>query len=297
MEDGISLGGPDTHSANPSDGDKGVAVGSDTSVSEPATSSGNTWHAALNEDNRRLVENKGWKSPDEALKSYSELDEYRGRSVALPGDDATDEDWRAFRHKLGTPKAAEAYEFEGNEGADEAALQSLKGIFLEVGLDQRQAGALYGRLSESYAQSAQAQQAAVAEARQNAMGEAKMALIDAWGNEDGSAFKRNMEAARRAVTELGGDELIGELRQIGALTHDNEILSPVLAKLMAEVGTQLFAEDALTRGGDALTVNPFAKDSMNLKAQGQLVNSDPQTARAMIRAAGKRPEDYGLSTN
>lgn len=296
MEDNVSLGGPD-QSANPSDGDKGVPLGSDMPLSDPATSSGDIWSAALSEDNRRLVENKGWKSPDEALKSYSELDEYRGRSVALPGEDATDEDWQAFRHKMGTPEAAEAYQFEANEGADETALTALKGVFHGAGLDQRQADVLYQRLSQTYAESIEAHEAQQAEQLHQAMFEAKTALTDVWGNEDGEVFKRNTEAARRAVGELGGDALFAELRQIGALTADNQILSPVLAKAMAEVGTQLFAEDALMKGGDAVTMNPFAKDTLNVTAQGQLVNSDPATARAMIRAAGKRPEDYGLSSN
>ncbi|MCP4536708.1 MAG: hypothetical protein GY832_06135, partial [Chloroflexi bacterium] len=127
--------------------------------------------------------------------------------------------------------------------------------------------------------------------------DASKALTREWGAQEGEVFKRNIEMARRAVVELGGDGLFDELRSLGAITDDNQVLSPVLAKAFAEVGNQLFAEDGLVDGGDTVSVNPFAEDTMNLTAQGALVKSDPARARAMIRAAGKRPEDYGLSSN
>ncbi len=296
MEEGISLGGPD-QSANPSDVGEGVSLGSDAPTTEPAASGGDTWGAALNEDNRALVENKGWQSPDDALKSYRELDEYRGRSVALPGEEATDEDWKSFRQKMGVPEAADAYELAAIEGADEASVNSLKELFHGAGLDQRQAEAMYQNLTEAYAGSEQAAKTAQAEQVIQAKSDAKAALAREWGNENGEDFKRNTEAARRAVNELGGDALFEELRQLGAITEDNQILSPVIAKAFAEVGNQLFVEDGLIEGGDAIAVNPFANDTINLTAQGELVKTNPSLARAQIRAANKRPEDYGLPSN
>ncbi|NQW01674.1 MAG: hypothetical protein HQ483_18365 [Rhodospirillales bacterium] len=295
MED-ISLGGP-ALADNPSGDGVASSFGSDRATRVSAPSGGDTWPAALSEDNRRLVENKGWRSPDDALKSYRQLDEYRGRSVALPGDQATDEDWKAFRHKTGMPEAADGYALTMMDGADENATATLKELFHKAELDQRQAQALYGGMAEALAMSRQMtterQAEQLAEARENA----EASLTRAWGATDGEIFRRNIEMARRAVEALGGDGLLGELRQLGALTDSNQILSPVPAKAFAEVGAQLFAEDSLIEGGEAITANPFADGSLNLAAQGDLVKRDPARARGFIQAAGKRPENYGLSSH
>ena len=296
MEDGISLNGP-AAADNPSNEGASLSNGSDGAVSDSAASGGDTWSAALHEDNRALVDNKGWKSPDDALKSYRELDEYRGRSVALPGDEATDEDWKSFRGKMGTPETADAYTFGADEGADKAAVDSLKGLFHGAGLDQRQADALYDGMIASLGDTQQSTVEQQAQMLAQKKSDAQVALVEDWGNVDGEVFKRNTEMARRAVTELGGDKLFQELRDIGAISEDSKILSPILAKALAEVGNQLFAEDSLLDTGDTVMVNPFAADTMNLTAQGELVTKDPARARSLIRAANLRPEDYGLSSN
>ncbi len=300
MED-QSLGGP-ALADNPSNDGAEPSIGSESSVrSQPvapssAASSGDTWGMALNEDNRTLVENKGWKSPDDALKSYRELDEYRGRSVAVPGEGATAEEWRAFRAKTGMPEAANDYQFAVPDGADETAVQSLKDLFHGAELDQRQADVLFNQMTQAFQENRQAVVAQQMQAFDQVKGDAENALVEAWGNPEGEVFRRNLEMARRAVDELGGDALMSELRQLGAITSDNQILSPVLAKVFSEVGTQLFAEDALVQGGDVMTVNPFAEGSINLTVQGDLVKRDPARARAFIEAAGKRPESYGFSS-
>lgn len=40
--------------------------------------------------------------------------------------------------------------------------------------------------------------------------------------------------------------------------------------------------------------NPFANDTFNLKKQGELVKEKPETAKKLIKAAGKNPATYGL---
>ncbi len=296
MEEDISLGGP-AGADNPNNAGSGVSLGSDAPALDAAASSGDEWGEALSEENRTLVKNKGWQGPDDALKSYRELDEYRGRSVALPGDQATDDDWKSFRQKLGMPQAADAYEFTTDEGLDDAGLTSLKGLFHSAELDQRQAKALYRGLSQTFDDAQQAADDAEAKQLTEAKEHARAALTEAWGKEGGETFKRNTEMARRAVDVLGGNGLFEELRQLGAISDDNQILSPVLAKALADAGNLLFAEDGLIEGGDGLAVNPFADATLNLTAQGQLVQSDPTRARMLIQAANKRPENYGLSSN
>ncbi len=297
MEENVSLGGS-AHAGNPASDGASLSNGSDGATQVPAASSGDTFASGLeDEGNRALVDSKGWTHPDHAISAYREIEAYQGGSVALPGEEATDDDWKSFRQKMGTPETADAYTFTGTEGADETAVNSLKELFHGADLDQRQASALYDGMLGNMQQMQQAAEEQHIEHINQAKADASQALTKEWGAQEGETFKRNIEMARRAVVELGGDGLFGELRELGAITDDNQILSPVLAKAFAEVGNQLFAEDGLVNGGDTVSVNPFAADTMNLTAQGALVKSDPARARAMIRAAGKRPENYGLSSN
>lgn len=290
-----SLDGP-VQADNPSNASVAPSVETDKAAPGSAPSGGDTWRSALDEDNRRLVENKGWHGPDDALKSYRELDEYRGRSVALPGEAATDEDWLVFRHKTGMPDSADGYDLASDNGVNETTIGSLKELFHGAELDQRQAQTLYAELENAFIQSQQAAELQANERHNQALENAEAALTEAWGQPDGDGFRRNVEMARRAVDALGGDSLVGELRQLGALSDENQILSPVLAKAFAEVGAQLFAEDTMIEGGEAMTVNPFSNETLNLAVQGDLVTRDPARARAFIQAAGKRPENYGLAS-
>ena len=64
------------------------------------------WVAGLQiEDNRTLVEAKQWKSADDAIKSYRELEAHASKALKVPGADATAEDWDAFYGKLGRPES------------------------------------------------------------------------------------------------------------------------------------------------------------------------------------------------
>jgi DNA repair exonuclease SbcCD ATPase subunit len=61
-----------------------------------------------------------------------------------------------------------------------------------------------------------------------------------------------------------------------------------------------FAKEKITgnkpQDGDEgkIVDNPFASDTFNLKKQGELVKEKPETAKKLIKAAGKNPATYGL---
>jgi hypothetical protein len=65
------------------------------------------WREALPDDIKTWAEK--FDSPTTALKSYRELEKKMGRSVAIPGKDATPEEVQAFRKKLGVPDAPTDY--------------------------------------------------------------------------------------------------------------------------------------------------------------------------------------------
>jgi hypothetical protein len=95
----------------------------------------------------------------------------------------------------------------------------------------------------------------------------------------------------RAARNLGIAEA---LQQGGLITADGGIRNAKLALALARVGKELFAEDSFAAGEGGVLSNPWAKDSFNLTEQGKLVRSDPNKAKALIRAAGKDPSAYGL---
>lgn len=69
-----------------------------------------TW---FGEENKELVAQRGWKSGDDAISSYRELEKsYSGR-VKMPSPESSAEEIRAFYQKTGCPENPEGYEVTG----------------------------------------------------------------------------------------------------------------------------------------------------------------------------------------
>lgn len=64
-----------------------------------------------------LIETKGWKTPDDVLRSYSNLESYVGKSknnaIVLPDDPADTESWSKVWSRLGKPDTPNGYTFNG----------------------------------------------------------------------------------------------------------------------------------------------------------------------------------------
>lgn len=58
------------------------------------------WRSMLSEEWRENPSLKDFKSLDDVAKSYAELKSYQGRSIAIPTDDASEEDRKAFLEKI-----------------------------------------------------------------------------------------------------------------------------------------------------------------------------------------------------
>jgi hypothetical protein len=257
------------------------------------------WTAALDEDTRKTVDAKGWKSPVDAIKSYTELQrDYTAKTtnaLTLPGENATPEDWNAFYAKVGRPEKAEGYEFKLPDGLPQdmpydGKMAELSKVWAhEAGLTPKQAQAMHDGFARHMAET----YAAANEASNKAVESAHAALTKAWGDPESPGYKRNVELANRAIRAQGGDALVAELKQIGALDAQGNVKSPTLAMTMAKFGEALFAEDAIHGGPNAMS-NPFSPKSENLTEQGKIIRSDPQLAKALIRQAGHNPTEWGL---
>jgi hypothetical protein len=201
---------------------------------------------------------------DDDLTSYRELEGRLGQALIPPAADASADEWSAFYGRIGRPEKPEGYAFNLPDGLpeqlpyDDAFAMRFKTWAHEAGLSARQAQALHDQYLRDFA----GQHAAAAEAEVQAVGDAHDAIVKAWGDPASEAYKR-------------------------------KVRSPAVAFAFAKVGEALYAEDAL-HGGPGSLRNPFSGGQENLTEQGRLIRSDPETARALIRAAGKNPRLYGL---
>lgn len=257
---------------------------------------GKTWAAGLQaEENRALVEAKQWQTPDDALKSYRELQAHASKGLQLPGSDATAEDWNAFYTKLGRPEKADGYELKLNTEAvpegfpyDEKSAIEFRNWAHEAGLTPRQAQTLHDKFVSHQAGAFGSAQEMAAKRE----GDTHRELVNAWGDPDTSSYKQEVELMSRAVNQLG---LKGALVEAGLLSNDGAIRNAAVAKAFAKVGKELYGEDSMATNANGVLSNPFSDgDNFNLTKQGELIRSDPKKAKALIQAAGKNPAQFGM---
>lgn len=122
----------------------------------------------ISDDHKSLVDSKGFKSVDDVVKSYANLEKMVGNSVRIPAEDASDEAKKEFFdkiksldgvvikgeddmfNKLGRPESAEGYKlqdvvdsamFDKVPGLD-AEIADFKTIAHDIGLSEEQASKL-----------------------------------------------------------------------------------------------------------------------------------------------------------
>lgn len=267
----------------------------DPTAGDGSKGSGNDWVAGLaTAENRTLVEAKKWGSMDDVLTGYRNLETHSSKALTVPGEHATADDWSKFYGRLGRPETADKYEIKVDRSTlpadmpyDEALAVNSRNWFHEAGLNSKQAQTLHDKWVGSFAEQFTAQQTAIRTEQETAHRE----LVAKWGDKDSDGYKREVELMSRAARNLG---LAEDLAKGGLLTADGGVRSSKLAFALAKVGKELFSEDSFATGDGGVLSNPFAKDTLNLTEQGKLVRSDPNKARALIRAAGGDPATYSL---
>lgn len=121
--------------------------------------------------------------------------------VTVPGNDATPEQWSEFYGKLGRPEKSAEYELAVRDGEDPAFVGEVADTMHQYGLTKAQALGLQKDLS------------AKAEARIAAGEAARVAALDAKNTAEqaelktalGDKFEPQMELARRAAKQFGGE--------------------------------------------------------------------------------------------
>jgi hypothetical protein len=132
------------------------------------------------------------------------------------------------------------------------------------------------------------------EQRAKAAAAAHEEVVKLWGDPNSPTYKRNKELADRALRNTGGQELLKELKDLGALGPNGEVMTPRLAAALAKVGSALYAEDDKWEGINSQRINPFSKATESMEGQREIFRRDPELAKALIRQAGIDPKDYGF---
>lgn len=256
---------------------------------------------ALNEDNSAWLANKGFKSNDDIVNSYRNLERQLGNSVTLPGDDAKPEDLAKFRSRLGVPDKPDGYELKLPDGLPEQMpypdedVAAFKGWAHEAGLTPKQAQAIHDKFVAKQAEALQGWEQTV-NAR---LAETQAELIKENGPTDSQKFQQFVADAARGLkaVDVIAPGMRQELAELGALIVRDGKPYPASARVMkvlATLGT-LYGEDGgligsgNTAGGD----NPFVPGhSYNVTQQALLRRTDPERAKALYLQAGGDPRRW-----
>ncbi len=285
-------GGVDNSGRDPAD------AGLNGSGQQPIGDQNVDWTAILDDDNRQLVQSKGWDRTglNEALKSYRELSSKLGeRFLTPPADDAGQDEWDAFHTAMGRPETPEQYEFGVPQGVPEDTpydaqfATEFKTWAHKHGLSPRQAAGLH----DDYVRMT-AEHGSLAHTEMNqSIESAHEAIVKEFGDPETDGYRRNVELARRTLKQNPGLEQA--LTAAGLLQHGTGMITNAdVFKHLARTGASMFAEDDFFSGPGANIENPFSEATWNLTKQSLLIKNDPAKAANLIRASGGDPQEYGL---
>lgn len=204
------------------------------------------WLAGVKVELRDKVEQ--FKTPSELAQAFIDSAGKLETSLAIPGDNATDEEKAAFRKALGVPESPDNYELEHGElpegmSKDEAFETWFRETAHDLGLSKTQAKILFdkysNRLSERFTE--------VANARKAAKQKTEETLIEKLGSKE--EYDATLARARRAVRVFGSEEFDKFLEDTG-LTND-----PRMIVFMAQLGKTI-SDDVIGLGTSAGQTSP-----------------------------------------
>lgn len=264
--------------------------------------------SGLDEDSRHWIDANGIKGDNPAefltglVTKSREMESLIGRSVRMPGDDASDEDLAGFYDRITErlrPKDASGYQYELPEGLPEDMpydtdfVDAWRDFSHEMKLPAQLSAKTHDWFLGHAAKAIEGQQQENRLAYEEMLRSATDTLQESWGKVDSETFRTNQEFFQKAVDNLGGEALMQEMRDAGLIDDADQITVPRLVMALSKAGRDLFAEDRMVIGERA-GANPFSEDTKNWGEQNAIIRDDPQLARNLIRAAGKDPQTYKL---
>ncbi len=234
------------------------------------------WHS---QENSELVTVKGWKSADEAVNSYRELEQSMGTRIKMPDDKTTPEEKSAFYQKLGRPETAADYTrptLPDGTTLDEDFYSYMTAAAMECGASDVHLGFLMQKYI-AY----QTKLEGVKEAAKEAQADADdKTSHEEWGGD----YDKNSEIARRAFAELAPEEI---REPLSVLIKDKGLeFNPVFKKFLFSIGSKIM-DDTLVKGDPAKPepgYKPANPASPEMYANGE--SEECVKARAYFTAHG-----------
>lgn len=201
-----------------------------------------SWMESLTDDDKKVISDKGFKSPADLIKSYREMEKLSGNKFSIPeGDDV--EGWNKLFSRLGRPENTEGYEMTDVREVDEPVVAEFKETCLKSNILPKQAAALYDWYKQN--------QDKMDEAFTAQSEKEKNELFQSWGND----LAKNQETMRRGIGVLGLDETL-------------------LENIEMSIGTKRFMEMGLRLG------NGISEDTAKGLSTGAAVRSEKMTPEA-----------------
>ena len=180
------------------------------------------------EGSKEIVEAKGWKTPDDAIKGYTELEKTLGSRVKMPTPESSAEEIRAFYQRTGCPENPDGYELPEVDGVfpkNENMEKALRQVAYEMGVPKQSFEAIvkgyYDQMSADMIASKEAGEAALKQ-------------------ELGDKYDENIKIANRYF-DTCSEEFCALAKQLGLANN------PVFIKEFIEKGKQTMS-DTLVKG-------------------------------------------------
>ena len=214
------------------------------------TESQANWIDSFSEADKKMISDKGWKSPQDMFKSYQEVEKFASNKISIPKADDV-EAWKKLDAKLGCPETIEGYEVKDVAEVDKPFMDDFKNAALQAGMRPNQVKAMY----DFY----KGRQDQITEAFNAQVEKDKEAIKSEWGDD----YSKNEELMRRGVAVLGlnedlltnievsiGTKAFMELgRRLGeAISEDTAKGLGGGATMSEEITTQKFFEEVMNQG-------------------------------------------------
>lgn len=213
---------PGENTGDKGEGSKGAADGKGSETQYPA------WMNQINSELIKDAEKAGKLSKFEKLSdlanAYLEAEGKLGSSIVKPGENASEEERKAFYKALGVPDAADKYSIEGEDA------KMFREMAYKNNLTDEQAKAFYKSLQEVGNNALAAQKAAFAQQAQDTQA--------ALQKEYGKDYQTKIEMLKRGVATYGGEKMGAKLQQAGLLgDYDVVKMFILLGEQSAEAGS------------------------------------------------------------
>lgn len=237
------------------------------------------------------------------VKKGREAESLVGKSVRVPGEDASEEEVKRWYKQIGVPDTPDGYRFSLPQDLpaelpyNQQLADNYKGFAHKIGLTPKQASEMHNWFARTTANDMQQQYES-----KRSLGQQVTQTLEkeGWGPAGGQQYRANLEYANQGLKLLGGDETLNDFKRAGLIGDKGEIYSASLAKALSKAGKALASEDdGRLTGERAILDNPFAEggnitNQMRLIKQAKEGKADPKRVRAMMMSAGKAPKDLGL---